>query len=52
MCGCAPVQYAKADLDGFIVCNSDAMDAVERQAKRSFTTVTRVRCPKATLRVI
>ena len=50
--GCAPVHYAKADLDGLIVCNTEAMDAVERQAKRSFATVTWVRCPTATLRVI
>ena len=52
MSGCAPVHYAKADIDGLIVCNSEAMDAVERQAKRNFAKVVWVRCPTATLRVI
>ena len=50
--GCAPVQYTKADVDGLIVCNSDVMDQVERNAKRSFSQVIWVRCPTATLRVI
>ena len=50
--GCAPVHYAKADLDGLLVCNTDSMDAVERQAKRNFAKVMWVRCPTATLRVI
>jgi hypothetical protein len=52
MSGCAPVHYAKADLDGLIVCNPDAMDQVERQAKRKFAQVIWMRCPTATLRVI
>ena len=50
--GCAPVHYAKADLDGLVVCNPDTMDAVERQARRNFAQVIWVRCPTATLRVI
>ncbi len=50
--GCAPVQYTKADIDGLIVCNSDVMDQVERNARRNFTQVVWVRCPTATLRVI
>ena len=49
--GCAPYQYTKADLDGRVVCNPDALDQVERAAKRSFTQVIWVRCPTATLRV-
>ena len=49
---CAPVQYSKADIDGRIVCNTDLMDQVERQAKRSFATVYWVNCPRATLRVV
>ena len=52
MSGCMPVHRAKADLDGLIVCNSDAMDALERQARRNVTTVTWVRCLTATLRAI
>jgi hypothetical protein len=31
---CAPVQLAKADVDGRIVCNADRMDQVERAARR------------------
>jgi len=50
--GCAPVHYAKADVDGLVVCNPDAMEAVERQARRNFAQVVWVRCPTATLRVI
>ena len=49
---CAPVQYTKADVDGLIVCNTDAMDQVERQARRSYATVHWVNCPRATLRVV
>jgi len=52
LCGCAPVHYAKADVDGLVVCNPDAMEAVERQARRNFAQVVWVRCPTATLRVI
>jgi hypothetical protein len=50
--GCAPVHYTKADLDGKVVCNTDAMDQVERAARRSATTVVWVNCPRATLRVV
>lgn len=49
---CAPVQFTKADLDGRIVCNVDVMDQVERQARRNFTQVIWVNCPRATLRVV
>ena len=50
--GCAPVQYTKADLDGRIVCNADAMDEVEQRARRAHAQVIWVNCPHATLRVI
>ena len=49
--GCAPVQYTKADIDGLVVCNADRMEQVERAARRSFTEVVWVNCPRATLRV-
>ena len=52
LAGCAPVQYTKADLDGLIVCNAEAIDQVERQARRNFTQVLWVNCPTWTLRVI
>jgi len=50
--GCAPVHYTKADIDGRIVCNADVMDRVEQHARRNFTQVVWVNCPRATLRVI
>ena len=50
--GCAPVQYTKADVDGRIVCNVDVMDRVEQHARRNFTQVVWVNCPRATLRAI
>jgi hypothetical protein len=49
--GCAPVEYTKASVDGLVVCNVDAMDKAERQARLKFTTVTWVNCPRAVLRV-
>lgn len=49
---CAPVVYTKADLDGKVVCNTDYMDQVERQARRNFASVLWVNCPRATLRVV
>jgi hypothetical protein len=52
VCGCAPVPLTKADVDGRIVCNQDAMDQVERLARRNTATVLWVNCPQATLRVI
>jgi hypothetical protein len=48
---CAPVQLAKADVDGRIVCNADRMDQVERAARRENREVHWVNCPLATLRV-
>ena len=48
---CAPVQLAKADVDGRIVCNADRMDQVERAARRENREVHWVHCPLATLRV-
>ncbi|GIK85633.1 MAG: hypothetical protein KJ018_19120 [Burkholderiales bacterium] len=52
LAGCAPVHYTKADIDGRVVCNADAMDQVERDARRKFAQVHWVHCPRATLRVI
>jgi hypothetical protein len=48
---CAPVQLAKADVDGRIVCNADRRDQVERAARRENREVHWVNCPLATLRV-
>jgi uncharacterized membrane protein len=48
---CAPVQLAKADVDGRIVCNADRMDQVERAARRENREVHWIHCPLATLRV-
>jgi hypothetical protein len=50
--GCAPVHYTKADIDGRIVCNVDAVAQVEQAAKRNYATVHWVNCPTAKLRVI
>lgn len=50
--GCAPVQYNKADVDGLIVCNTDLMERIEREASRRFASLRWVNCPRATLRVI
>lgn len=52
LCGCAPVQYTKADVDGRIVCNTDRMDQVERAARReNMKEIHWLNCPLATLRV-
>ncbi|HSU43992.1 MAG TPA: hypothetical protein VLN42_07210 [Casimicrobiaceae bacterium] len=48
---CAPVQLARSDVDGRIVCNSDRMDQVERAARRENREVHWINCPLATLRV-
>jgi hypothetical protein len=50
--GCAPVQYTKSDVDGMIVCNTDEMDRIDRDAIRRYASVYWVNCPRATLRVI
>jgi hypothetical protein len=50
--GCAPVALTKADIDGRVVCNQDAMDQVERHARRNTVSVFWINCPQATLRVI
>ncbi|HEX4884291.1 MAG TPA: hypothetical protein VFX05_09145 [Casimicrobiaceae bacterium] len=52
LAGCASHQWTKAEVDGMIVCNTDAMDQVERSAKRTFAAVHWVNCPRQTLRVI
>lgn len=50
--GCAPMQYTKAEVDGLVVCNSDVMERVEHQARKSFAQVIWVNCPRGTLRAI
>ena len=52
LAGCAPAPLTRADYDGLVLCNPDAMDQVERQARRTFAQVYWYSCPKATLRVI
>ena len=49
---CAPVQLARSDVDGRIVCNAERMDQVERAARRENREVHWVNCPLATLRVV
>jgi hypothetical protein len=48
--GCASTPLQKADVDGRIVCNSDKMAQVERDARRHFTEVHWLNCPQAVLR--
>jgi hypothetical protein len=50
--GCAPPPLTKAQVDGQIVCNQDAMDQVERAARRTFSELHWVHCPTAVLRAI
>ena len=52
LAGCAPAMYTKADLDGRIVCNADAMEQVEQKARRMFAQVIWVNCPQGRLRVV
>jgi hypothetical protein len=49
---CAPVPLTKADVDGLVVCNTDRMDQIEREARRENKDVRWVHCPQATLRVV
>jgi hypothetical protein len=51
LAACAPVQLARSDVDGRVVCNTDRMDQVERAARRENREVHWVNCPLATLRV-
>ena len=51
LCGCAPVSYTKADVDGRVVCNTERMEAIERAARREMKEIHWVNCPLATLRV-
>ena len=50
LAGCAPAPLTRADVDGRIVCNSDQMDQVERQARREMKQIMWVNCPQAVLR--
>ena len=50
--GCASAPPTDAFLDGLIVCNAEAMDQVERAARRSFTEVRWINCPTAVIRVV
>ena len=52
LAGCAPQQLTKADVDGRIICNSDQMDQVERNARRLGSQVQWVHCPQVTLRAV
>jgi hypothetical protein len=52
LAGCAPVVYQKADIDGRVICDSDRMERVERDATRKFASVVWLNCPQVTLRVI
>jgi hypothetical protein len=47
---CAPAPLTRADVDGTIVCNTEAMDQVERAARRQFKEIHWVNCPVAVLR--
>ncbi|MEO9136416.1 MAG: hypothetical protein ABI316_07410 [Casimicrobiaceae bacterium] len=49
---CAPAPLTKADVDGLVVCNSDWMDHIEREARRENKELHWVHCPQATLRVV
>jgi len=51
LCGCASTEYTKADLDGRVVCNTDRMDQVDREARREMKEIHWLNCPLATLRV-
>jgi uncharacterized protein YfaQ (DUF2300 family) len=51
LAACAPVQLARSDVEGRVVCNTDRMDQVERAARRENREVHWVNCPLATLRV-
>lgn len=52
LAGCAPAMYSKADLDGRIVCDADAMERIEQKARRTFGQVIWVNCPQGRLRVV
>ena len=52
LAGCAPVVYTKADLDGRIVCNAEAMEIAEQKMRRSIGHVVWVNCPQGRLRVV
>jgi hypothetical protein len=49
--GCASAPPTEAFLDGLIICNKEAMDKVERVAKRSLKDIRWVNCPTETIRV-
>ena len=53
LAGCAPTMYSKAELDGRIVCDADAMERIEQKARRAaFGQVIWVNCPTGRLRVV
>ena len=50
LAGCAPQPLTKADVDGKVVCNSDKMDQIERDALHRNAQLRWVHCPQVTLR--
>jgi hypothetical protein len=50
--GCAPAPLTRADVDGKLVCNTDYMDQVERNARHRMTDVHWVNCPTVKLTVV
>jgi hypothetical protein len=50
--GCASAPLTDAYLDGLIICNKQAMEKVERIAKRSLKEVRWVNCPTETIKVV
>lgn len=47
---CAQAPLAVADVDGRVVCNAERMADAEARARRDFTELRWVNCPRATLR--
>ena len=50
LAACAPQPLTKSDVDGRIVCNTDRMDQVERDALHRNAQLRWVHCPEVTLR--
>ncbi|MEP7062430.1 MAG: hypothetical protein ABI881_08525 [Betaproteobacteria bacterium] len=50
--GCAPAPLTRADVDGKLVCNTDYMDQVERNARNRMAEIHWVNCPMVKLTVV
>jgi hypothetical protein len=48
--GCTPAPLLKADVDGRIVCDADAMAKAEQAMRRNVGQIQWVNCPRAVLR--